>query len=86
MQQTTSHNVFIDVLYSQGLVGLILFVAIIFITLSRFISLIKRFYKSKMTQNYFYVTCVFAMFLSILLSGLFYPEIIYINTVGSAFF
>ena len=86
MQQTTSHNVFIDVLYSQGLVGLILFVTIILITLSRFISLIKRFYHSKMTQNYFYVSCVFAMFLSILLSGLFYPEIIYINTVGSAFF
>ncbi|NTU89630.1 MAG: hypothetical protein HGA54_06975, partial [Actinobacteria bacterium] len=79
---TTFHNVFFDVLPSQGIVGMLIFLVLV-------ISVFKRLFKGLARfkgRDYFCFAALFAVMSSIAFSALVYSEILYINTVGSVLF
>lgn len=82
MGQTTSHNLIFDLLAGQGLLGLIVFMTIIVLCSINFIrALIKAG-----SNNYYEMCWLAAIVLNIFISAMFYPEILYTNTVGSVVF
>ena len=79
---STMHNVFLDVLVSQGVVGLALFVVFL-------ISLAKRAVRLALNASFgnrFDFKVLVATMVSIGVSALFYSEILYINTISSVVF
>lgn len=76
------HNVFMDVLVSQGAVGLLLFFGFI---LSILITIFKNLFRKddrEYTANLFLICTI----LPIAISAMFYSEILYINTANAVFF
>ncbi len=79
---TTMHNVFMDILAGQGILG--------FVTMAAFIGCIARILVSGLIRQcglrYFQCLMLIGVLFSIAFSSLFYSEILYINTVGSVVF
>lgn len=73
------HNIFVDVAVSQGLLGLMLWMLIL---LCIFIALIQEMRKNKS----FKIIILFGCFIAYMVMGLFYTEMIYVNTIGSVYF
>lgn len=80
MRWTSMHNAFIDVLVSQGLIGLVIWICIILLI---FISLIKEIKNNKEDSR---LIVLLGMYLCLMVMCMFYSELIYINTIGSIFF
>lgn len=78
----TLHNTFVDVLASQGLIGIIVFVSFL---LGVMVYIFRRFRYLDSSQ-YRYACILFCSLLAPAVSMLFYTEILYINTVGSVVF
>lgn len=79
---TSMHNVFVDVLVGQGLVGLVVFVCFLAGGFVRLIALMR-----KVASHDFPLVCTCALALvAIFVSSLLYSEILYINTAGSVLF
>lgn len=76
------HNVFVDVLVSQGAVGLVLFAGFI---LAVVITIFKNLFR-KNDQEYLENLFLICTILPIAASAMFYSEILYINTAGAVFF
>ena len=79
---TSMHNVFLDIMVGQGLVGLVPFVLVLVFGAKDCVYLIKR---SRGEDAVIAVACS-AVLGSILLSAFLYSEIVYINTAGSILF
>lgn len=79
---TTMHNVFVDVLVSQGLVGLLLLLA--FVAIASKVIICNLFGDGG--KRSLETGLLFSALLSIAVSALFYSEILYINTIGSVVF
>lgn len=76
------HNVFFDVLVSQGLIGLILWIIFLILLIKNIISA----YKHTCGIDNIFVSIISGMFVCLLVASLFYSEFIYVNTIGSVFF
>lgn len=76
------HNVFMDVLVSQGILGIGLFIAFMILVL---ITVFKTLFKLG-RQNYIFYGSVLSVIVPIFVSSFFYSEILYINTSGSVIF
>lgn len=82
MNQTTSHNILFDILASHGILGLIVFLALMILCL---VSAIKTLIKIK-NEYYIQFSLLCAILVLIFASAMFYPEILYANTIGSVVF
>lgn len=80
VQWTSLHNTFIDVLVSQGILGLIIWCGILLII---FISIIKNIRKNKTDARYI---ILLGIFICLMIMCMFYSELIYVNTIGSVYF
>lgn len=82
MNQTTSHNIILDVLAGHGILGLIAFISILILCLYyAFRTLLK------VNKNYLECYLIICSVLTLIfISALFYPEILYANTVGIVVF
>lgn len=76
------HNLFVDVLISQGLLGIGLFIIFIVLVL---ITVFKKLFKLN-KQDYIFFVSILSLIVPIFVSSLFYSEILYINTFGSVIF
>ena len=76
------HNLFIDVLVSQGLLGMSLFVIFMILVL---VTVFKKLHKLN-KQDYIFYALILSAIVPIFVSGFFYSEILYINTSGSVIF
>ena len=76
------HNLFMDVLVSQGLLGIGLFIAFMILAL---ITVFKKLFKLD-RQNYIFYGLVLSIIVPIFVSSFFYSEILYINTSGAVIF
>lgn len=82
MNQTTSHNLFFDILASHGLIGLIIFVALLIACLYYAIKTL-----TKIKGDYFIMYgTLCSILVLVFISSMFYPEILYANTIGSVVF
>lgn len=79
---TTMHNVFVDVLAGQGIVGMA--IILVFVVLG--IRVLARGLLSYSGDGYCRMVLLIGILASIAFSALFYSEILYINTVGSVVF
>ncbi len=79
---TTMHNVFVDILAGQGIVGLAIMLA--FVVLG--IRLLARGLLAYRGDGYCRMVLLVGILASVAFSALFYSEILYINTVGSVVF
>jgi hypothetical protein len=79
---TTLHNTFVDVLASQGIIGFVIFVSLVFGILVYIFRRITHLEK----DLYSYALVLFCSLLVPATSMLFYTEVLYINTVGSVIF
>lgn len=76
------HNSFVDVLVSQGALGMGILLCFI---VSLLIVFFRRFFKSN-DEEYRYNTFLLLMFLPVLVSMMFYSETFYMNTGGAFLF
>ena len=76
------HNVFVDVLAGQGIVGMA--IILVFVVLG--IRVLARGLLSYSGDGYCRMVLLIGILASIAFSALFYSEILYINTVGSVVF
>lgn len=76
------HNLFLDVLVSQGLFGMALFVTFMIFVL---VTIFKKLCKLN-KQDYIYYALIISVIVPIFVSSFFYSEILYINTSGSVIF
>ncbi len=76
------HNLFIDVLVSQGLLGITLFVIFMIFVL---VTVFKKLHKLN-KQDYIFYALILTSIVPIFISSFFYSEILYINTSGSVIF
>lgn len=76
------HNSFVDVLVSQGIVGILLLIWFIASVLTVFF----RYFFKKTGEEYQYNTFLLLCFLPVLVSMLFYSETFYMNTGGAFLF
>lgn len=76
------HNSFVDVLVSQGIVGVFLILCFIVSVLIVFF----RYFFQATAEEYRYNTFLLLMFLPILVSMMFYSETFYMNTGGAFLF
>lgn len=70
------HNMFIDVLASQGIVGIVIFLSFVILT---FIWLIHLFMQ-KLKKDYIYLVTLFGIIISIGVSAIVSPDVVYVNT------
>ncbi len=76
------HNMFIDVMVSQGIVGLVLLaVFMAFVLLFVF----KRLFRLQ-AEQYGFCAALLCVIVPIVVSGFFYSEIFYMNTAGAVLF
>lgn len=76
------HNVFMDVLVSQGAVGLLLFLSFIVTILITIFKYLFRKNDKEYLENLFLICTI----LPIAISAMFYSEILYINTANAVLF
>ncbi len=76
------HNMFFDLLVSQGIVGVVLFVIFIVLIIK---TVFTRLFK-KEGEEYHYYALLLSSIIPIAISAFFYSEILYINTGGAVFF
>lgn len=76
------HNLFMDVLVSQGLLGISLFIIFVVLVL---VTVFKKLYKLN-KQDYIFYASILSVIVPIFVSSFFYSEILYINTSGSVIF
>lgn len=80
---STMHNVYLDVLVSQGLIGL----AIIVIFTWLYIKRIRKGMHRALRGQFFYDYAIgSAVLIALFVSAMFYSELLYINTIGSVLF
>lgn len=79
---TTMHNVFVDTLVAQGLVGLVILLAFVVVLTRRLVT----GYRLMDGQSKVFGAALIACLLAIAVSALFYSEILYINTIGAVVF
>ena len=82
MNQTTSHNLIFDILAGHGMLGLLCFISILILSI---IGAIKTLIKLE-NENFYKCTIICAILINIFISSMFYPEILYGNTIGSVVF
>lgn len=70
------HNMFVDVLVSQGIVGIVIFLSFVILTLIWLIHLFTRKFK----KDYVYLVTLFASIISIGVSAFVSPDVVYVNT------
>ncbi len=75
------HNMFVDVMVSQGALGIVLLV--VFICLALF-TIFKKIFR--LNDDYGFCSALLCVIVPIFVSAFFYSEIFYINTAGSAIF
>ena len=80
MQWTSLHNAFLDVLISQGIIGILLWLGILLIIL---INLISEYRVNKNDSRY---AVLIGIYFGLIAMCMFYSELIYVNTIGSVFF
>ena len=76
------HNLYVDVLVSQGLVGTLIFLSFVIFVV---VSVLRRIFKDK-GEGYFMPAMVLCIVVPIVVSAFFYSEILFINTGGSVIF
>ena len=76
------HNIVLDILVSQGVIGIVFFAIFAVIVLKRLFTGLHRAQGSE----YVVITIGICTMLPIIISTIFYSEIIYINTSGSVLF
>lgn len=76
------HNVFIDILVSQGIIGILFFMLFVVVIV---FTILKNLFK-KDDKQYFDCLFLISILLPIAISAMFYSEILYINTATSVFF
>ena len=79
---TTMHNVFVDTLVAQGLVGLVILLAFAVVLTRRLVT----GYRLMDGQSKVFGAALVACLLAIAVSALFYSEILYINTIVAVVF
>ena len=70
------HNMFIDVLVSQGIVGIVIFLSFVILTLIWLIHLFTQ----KLKKDYIYLVTLFGIVMSIGVSAMVSPDVVYVNT------
>lgn len=76
------HNLYVDVLVSQGLIGTMIFLSFVVFVV---VSVLRRIFKDK-GEGYFMPAMVLCVVVPIVVSAFFYSEILFINTGGSVIF
>ena len=76
------HNLYIDVIVSQGIVGILIFLSFVIFVV---VSVLRRIFKDK-GEGYFLPAMVLCIVVPIVVSAFFYSEILFINTGGSVIF
>lgn len=77
------HNSLLDVLVSQGITGLALFVAFAILII---VNLCKAIFQIKDKENYLLISTLISIVLLIAVSSLFLSQIVYINSIGGIVF
>ena len=76
------HNLYVDVLVSQGALGVLIFVSFVVFVI---VSVLRRIFKDK-GEGYFLPAMALCVVVPIVVSAFFYSEILFINTGGSVIF
>lgn len=76
------HNAFVDILVSQGIIGIILVAALVYCVLSDIFKKINCLDK----EHYSLVVALFSSVVAIVVSMMFYSESFYMNTGGAFLF
>ncbi len=76
------HNMFVDILASQGIVGAVIIAPFIILTLVWLVCVIIK----KLNKDYVYVVTLFSTIISIGASGFVSPDIFYVNTQNAFLF
>ncbi len=79
----TAHNIFIDVLTSQGIIGLLIFITMI---IYEIYIILKNKIVSPKNKNYGFNVIIFTMLIIILTSSAFLTEIFYVNNACTFMF
>lgn len=76
------HNMFVDVMVSQGTIGVVLLIAFVCIVL---FTIFKKIFRLN-AEDYSFCSALLCVIVPIFVSSFFYSEIFYINTAGSVIF
>lgn len=79
---SSMHNMFVDILVSQGLIGMIIFLAFMILVLY---IIFKRIFK-KDKEDFYWCATFLSIIVPIVVSSVFYSEIVYINTANAVVF
>ena len=80
--QRTSHNLIFDILAGHGIVGLLLFLAFLSLCVVSAFKILQK----KGNFAYINISILISIMCLILVSSMFYPDILYVNTVESVVF
>lgn len=79
---SSMHNMFVDVLVSQGLLGMLIFITFMILVLY---IIFKRLFK-KNKEDYYWCLAFLSVIVPVFVSSFFYSEIVYINTANAVVF